>query len=212
MWLDKHVITIYANIFNVLVVEGSGPTTSSENDPTAGLPAEPEVFDPGSSYAFAPPDYSSLPKDPPKYSDIFGSDGTATNPSLNIQEDGLQEVEVITSEVSADPSGSTIGPGVGVTCRRDVIVTSSDSQPSQLQLGQDQENQGERRQEQRQPQQEVQGDELERDDSSLSPMQGQAIVNNSEGECEMNENICQPPSTDTNVSLSSDCVQSSCDE
>ena len=208
-------------MFNVLVVEGSGTTTSSENDPTAGLPVEPEVFDPGSSYAFSPPDYSSLPKDPPKYSDIFGSDGTATNPSLDIQEDVLQEVELVaTSEVPTDPSESTIGHGVGVTSRRDAIVTSSDDQTSQLQLGQDQEYQGERLQEQRQqqqhlqqlPQQQVQGDELERDDSSLSPMQEPAIVNNSEDECERNENIFQPPSTDSNVSISSDCVQSTCDE
>ncbi|ELU08948.1 hypothetical protein CAPTEDRAFT_207026 [Capitella teleta] len=51
---------------------GSGETTTSENNDNPM-----ENFDPCSPNAFSPPAYESLPKEPPKYGDIFGEDNVA---------------------------------------------------------------------------------------------------------------------------------------
>ena len=52
------------------------PTTASpgsEGQDNLGM-----TFDPQSQYAFNPPDYDSLPAEPPKYSDIFDEMGRST--------------------------------------------------------------------------------------------------------------------------------------
>jgi hypothetical protein len=41
----------------------------------------PRSFDPNSPFAFAPPAYDSLPKEPPKYVEIFGEGVSADNPA-----------------------------------------------------------------------------------------------------------------------------------
>lgn len=43
----------------------------SDNLDENGTPVQPSVFNPDSPHAFVPPDYNSLPKDPPKYQDLY---------------------------------------------------------------------------------------------------------------------------------------------
>lgn len=56
----------------------------ADNGPEEGIEGSQEgadnpmtTFDPGSPNAFTPPDYDSLPKEPPKYSDIYGNSNMA---------------------------------------------------------------------------------------------------------------------------------------
>ena len=61
-----------------------------------------EAFDPESPYAFAPPEYDSLPKDPPKYLDVFG-DGCDNHAF----QDDMQKTQPKNSQNHSTPVNST---------------------------------------------------------------------------------------------------------
>ena len=61
-----------------------------------------ERFDPQHPFAFNPPDYDSLPKEPPKYEEIYNEgDGGVTNTSFTPDTTGVPP-----------PGGDSRGPGV----------------------------------------------------------------------------------------------------
>ena len=59
-----------------------------------GLPSNPVVFNPQSPYAFTPPDYSSLPKDPPKYYDLYAQQAAQGHFNHAYMVTDLQEVQM----------------------------------------------------------------------------------------------------------------------
>ncbi len=61
-----------SNIFNIRVEEDDNHSVSS-------------IFDPDHPFAFSPPDYDSLPKDPPAYMELFG---VSDNPSFVGDDEG----------------------------------------------------------------------------------------------------------------------------
>lgn len=71
-------------------------------------------FNPASPNAFQPPPYESLPKDPPKYCDIFGTAQAQDNRAFTNDADGLgnggvhQASGLNVTEIN-DPSGATRG-------------------------------------------------------------------------------------------------------
>ena len=90
---------------HVLYISDRTLTTDSTDEPPPSI----QVFNPDAPFAFEPPSYESLPKAPPKYSDVFGTTPGSDNFAYIPETDDLPPYSVHDSSQTTPGTSAVIG-------------------------------------------------------------------------------------------------------